>query len=86
MSVTHAVRTFSDLLNRVYYQGITVELERGNNVVAKLSPADPVSPLNVKDLNKFFAELPSLADDVEAFSKNLTDIRKHIPIEQNPWD
>ncbi|EMS78336.1 antitoxin of toxin-antitoxin system VapB [Desulfotignum phosphitoxidans DSM 13687] len=32
ISVTQAVRQFSDLLNRIFYQGVSVELERGNNL------------------------------------------------------
>lgn len=86
ISVTEAVRKFSDLLNRVFYQGMTVELERGNKVIARITPVSPESPLQVKDLNKFFSKLPPLGEDAEAFSKDLTSIREQIPLEQNQWD
>ena len=86
ISVTKAVRQFSDLLNRVFYQGITVELERGNKVIARLSPATPESRLKVKDLNKLFAQLPSLGEDAEAFANDLEKIRKQVPLEKNQWD
>lgn len=86
ISVTQAVRQFSDLMNRVFYQGAIVELERGNKVIARISPVSPESPLKVKHLNSFFHELPSLGEDSEAFIKDLADIRKHIPMEQNQWD
>ena len=55
ISVTQAVRQFSDLMNRVVYQGIIVELERGNRVIARISPVSPESPLKVKNLNNFFS-------------------------------
>ncbi len=86
ISVTQAVREFSDLLNRVFYQGAVVELERGTKVVARISPVSPKSPLKVKDLNRFFAEFPELGDDAKTFAKDLADIRKQIPLEQNRWD
>ena len=34
INVTDAVRRFSDLLNRVFYEGETFELERGNREIA----------------------------------------------------
>jgi antitoxin (DNA-binding transcriptional repressor) of toxin-antitoxin stability system len=86
ISVTQAVRQFSDLLNRVFYQGTIVELERGNKIIARISPVAPESLLKVKDLNRLFLELPSLGEDAKAFAKDLADIRKQVPLEQNQWD
>ena len=86
LSVTQAVRQFSDLMNRVFYQGIIVELERGNRVIARIYPVAPESPLKVKDLNAFFHELPSLGEDSESFTKDLAEIRKQVPTERNRWD
>ncbi len=91
ISVTQAVRQFSDLLNRVFYQGVSVELLRGNKVIARISPVSAgsplkVSPLKVKDLNKLFSELPPLKEDAESFARDLENIRKKIPLEQSQWD
>ncbi|WP_051147903.1 hypothetical protein [Desulfotignum balticum] len=86
ISVTQAVRQFSDLLNRIFYQGVSVELERGNKVIARISPVSIASSLKVKDLNRMFAELPSLGDDAGVFAKDLADIRKQIPLEKTQWD
>ncbi|MCD6535360.1 MAG: antitoxin [Deltaproteobacteria bacterium] len=86
ISVTQAVRQFSDVLNRVFYQKTIIELERGNKVIARISPVTSTSPVKVKDLNKLFAELPKLGKDVKAFANNLVDIRKQLPPEQNQWD
>lgn len=85
ISVTQAVRQFSDLMNRVFYQGTIVELERGNRVIARISPVSPESPLKVENLNNFFHELPSLAEDSKAFAKDLANSRNQIPMEQNQW-
>jgi antitoxin (DNA-binding transcriptional repressor) of toxin-antitoxin stability system len=86
MSVTQAVRQFSDLLNRIFYQGVSVELERGNKVIARISPVSTESPLKVKDLNRMFAKLPSLGHDADAFARDLKDIRKQTPLEKPQWD
>ena len=85
ISVTKAVRQFSNLLNRVFYQGITVELERGNRVIARISPVPPDSPLKVENLNQFFAELPSLGKDADDFANDLSRIRNQVPLEQIKW-
>ena len=86
ISVTQAVRQFSDVLNRVFYQKTIIELERGNKVIARISPVTSASPVKVKDLNKLFAELPTLGKDATAFANKLVDIRKQLPPEQNQWD
>ncbi len=86
ISVTQAVRQFSDLMNRVFYQGTIIELERGNRVIARISPVSPESPLKVRNLNNFFHALPSLAGDSKAFAKDLANIRNQIPMEQSQWD
>ena len=87
INVTQAGRHFSDIVNRVCYQGVIVELERENKVIARITPASPNPPLQVKDLNGLFAELPLLdKEDANTFKKDLADIRKQIPMEQNQWD
>lgn len=86
ISVTQAVRQFSDLMNRVFYKGTIVELKQGNRVIARISPISSESPLKVKHLNKFFHELPSLGGDSKAFAEDLANIRKEIPMERSQWD
>lgn len=86
MSVTQAVRQFSDVLNRVFYQKTVIELERGSKVIARISPVVSDSPVKVKDLNEFFAGLPALGTDAKAFANELADIRKELPAERNRWD
>jgi antitoxin (DNA-binding transcriptional repressor) of toxin-antitoxin stability system len=86
ISVTQAVRQFSDLLNRVYYHGVSFELERGNKVIARISPVSSESPLKVKDLNKLFSNFPPLGEDSKTFAKDLANIRKKVPLEKNQWD
>jgi antitoxin (DNA-binding transcriptional repressor) of toxin-antitoxin stability system len=86
INVTQAARNFSDLLNRVYYQGISVELERNNKVIAQLVPVKPAARLRVEDLNAFFASLPKLRDDAETFAEDIESIRRELPPERSPWE
>jgi antitoxin (DNA-binding transcriptional repressor) of toxin-antitoxin stability system len=86
MTVSDAEREFGNLVNRVYSEGISIELEQGDKVVARLTPAGPRSPLKVRDLNAFLQTLPQLGDDAKAFDQDLRDIRRQFPAEANPWD
>ncbi len=86
MTVADAGRDFDGLVNRVYSEGISVELEQGDRVVARITPGLPASPVKVRDLNAFFQGLPPLGDDAEAFDRDLRDIRRLFPAEGDPWD
>lgn len=47
ITVSDAERDFFSLVNRVYSEGIRVELEREDKVIAPLTPARPHSPFKV---------------------------------------
>lgn len=85
ISVTQAARNFSDLLNRVYYQGVSVELERNNKVIARIVPVEPAAKVQAKDLAAFLASLPDLGDDAEAFARDVLSINDHLLPETDPW-
>lgn len=75
MNITEAQKDLANLVAKVYSEGITVDLEQDNKVVARLVPARPHSPLAVDELNAFLRGLPSLGDDADQFSKDVDDIR-----------
>ena len=85
ITVAEAERDFSNLVERVHTEGIRVELERGNVVIACLSPAGPRSPLKVQELNAFLEGLPKLEDDAAAFCDDVRAIRRAFPSEADPW-
>jgi prevent-host-death family protein len=86
INATKAARNFSDLLNRVYYQGISVELERNNKVIARIVPAKPSSSLRAENLRELLASLPKLGDDAEAFAEDVLSVRDTLLPERSPWD
>lgn len=86
MDVAEAEKNFANLVNKVYVEGISVDLERGDQVIARLVPAGARSPITVGELNAFLRGLPSLADDAEDFAQDVRSIRAEFPAEANPWD
>jgi antitoxin (DNA-binding transcriptional repressor) of toxin-antitoxin stability system len=75
MNVADAEKNFAKLVNKVYAEGISVDLERDDKVIARLTPAEPMSPLTVGALNAFLRNLPSLGDDADAFTQDVRAIR-----------
>ena len=75
ITIADAERDFAGLVNRVYSEGIDVELERGDKVIAHLTPAAPRSPLKARDLNAFLHGLPKVQDDADAFLNDVRAVR-----------
>ena len=73
------------LVDKVYVEGVSVDLERDDRVIARLTPAEPRSPLTVGELNAFLRNLPSLGDDADEFAKDVGAIRAEFPAEANQW-
>ena len=86
MKVSEAEKNFTALVSKVYREGVSIDLEQDNKVIARLTPAEPRSPLTVDKLNAFLRSLPSLGDDADAFAQDIRAIRGEFPAESNPWD
>ena len=87
ISATDAARNFSDLLNRVRYQGKSFEVARGSEVVAKIVPATPPQTVKVADLERLLAGLPSLdPEDAAQLEKDLEVIRREARVPEPKWD
>jgi antitoxin (DNA-binding transcriptional repressor) of toxin-antitoxin stability system len=87
ISATQAARQFSDLLNRVHYQGTRLEIERGNEVIAQIIPVAPSGRLNIATLNQHWSRLPRLEpDDVVAFEETLQELRQSLPLPDSIWE
>ncbi|MCE9553727.1 MAG: hypothetical protein K8T91_10200 [Planctomycetes bacterium] len=86
IDVTDAQRDFAALVNRVYQQGVCVDVERDTQVIARLSPVRPPATLKVRDLPMLLARLPRLEEDAARFGDNLRAIRRQFPTEGSSWD
>ena len=71
MNVVEAEKNFGKLVNKVHVEGIIVDLERDDKVIARLTPARLRSPLTVGQLNAFLRNLPTLGDDADEFRQDV---------------
>jgi antitoxin (DNA-binding transcriptional repressor) of toxin-antitoxin stability system len=69
VSATEAVRSFSDLLNRIRYRGEEFVVERGGEAVCRMAPATAPERITGRELVAIIRELPhpdpGFAGDVE---------------------
>ena len=86
LSVAEAEKRFAKLVEEVYTKGISVELEREEIIIARLTPAELSRTLTVEKLNEFLRSLPPLDDDADAFARDISAIRAQFPAEKIPWD
>jgi len=85
MNVAEAAKNFDRLVNQVYAEGISIDLERDHQVIARLTPARR-STLTVGELNAFLRNLPRLGEDADAFAQDVRALRTELPTEKNTWD
>ena len=86
MNIAEAEKNFAKLVNKVYAEGISVDLERDDKVIAQLTPAVPRSTLGAGALNAFLRSLPSLGDDADQFAQDVRAIRAEFPMDANLSD
>jgi antitoxin (DNA-binding transcriptional repressor) of toxin-antitoxin stability system len=86
LTVTEAVRNFSDYLNRVAYRREAFVLYKGKKPMAELRPVP--SGRRLGDLPGILASLPALSDDeAKAFAQDIEASREALnqtPL-KDPW-
>jgi len=88
ITVTDAVRNFSELLNSIRYRGERYTILKGGKPVATIGPAAGcVKERKLSDLKDIIRNLPRLEDDRDAFARDITQaIAVQPPVgEGNPW-
>lgn len=66
IDLSEAERDFANLVECVHSEGISIDLARGNEVIARLMPARSRT-LKIHELNQFLQSLPRLGDEAERF-------------------
>lgn len=84
MNIVDAERNLSDLVDKVHREGISIDLERDNRVVARITPAKEKKPITLKELIAVIQTGPRLGDDADQFLQDLADIRNGFPPEEDP--
>lgn len=86
LSATEVARNFSDVLNQVRYQSVTVDVTRGREVIAQISPAASAGGLPIAELGRLFASLPPLGEEeAEAFVADIDAGLSQLGRVDHPW-
>jgi antitoxin (DNA-binding transcriptional repressor) of toxin-antitoxin stability system len=83
VSATEAVRTFSDLLNRIRYRGEEFVVERGGEPVCRMTPATAPRRLTLRQLASLLREVPS--PDAKYASDVRRAVRSQRRLPRSPW-
>jgi prevent-host-death family protein len=88
LTVTEAARNFSDVVNKVFYRGESMELTRGGKVVARLVPAGAIETPTGREVLAGWKTLPHLSgEEAEAFATEIEKGRQSLnQIPTNKWD
>jgi len=84
VSATEAVRTFSDLLNRIRYRGEEFVVERGGEAICRMLPAAPPNPLSLKELASLLREIPRPDAGYAADVRRAVRSQRRLP--RSPWE
>lgn len=84
ISVTEASRNFADCVNRVRYQGVSFELLKGGQPVARLVPeSEPVC--TGRDLAEVLAGLELPEGEARKWRRELHAARKILKAPDDKW-
>ena len=88
VTVTEAARNFSDVVNRVFYRGESMDLTRGGTVVARLVPAGAIEAPTGREVLAGWKTLPHLSvEEAEAFAAEIENGRQSLNrIQTSKWD
>lgn len=87
IQASQAARRFSEIINRVRYQGQVFVVKRGREIVARIVPAGRPTSVAVADLSEIFAQLPALSEgERKSFRRDLRRVRFRAPLPLRKWD
>ncbi|MBI5330753.1 MAG: hypothetical protein HZB71_09085 [Betaproteobacteria bacterium] len=86
LTATTLARNFSDYLNRVRYQGASYDITRGNEIIARIGPPEPVAGYPLEGLAALLAGLPTLAGDADDFVQDIHGAVAGLTTETDAWD
>ena len=79
LTVTEAARNFSDVVNKVFYRGESMDLTRGGKVVARLMPANHAEAPIGGQVLEAWKTIPHLTkDEADAFAKDIESGREAL--------
>jgi len=85
VNILDAEKDFVNLVSKVHREGITIDLEKNDQVIAQITPVLQRPKITVGELSAFMRTLPRLDGDADEFADDIKTIRKEFPAEANPW-
>ena len=86
ITATEFARNLSSLLNEVHYQGVSLEVKRGKEIVAHVVPPPSRPGYPIERLNRLFATLPKLDKaDADLFLADLASLDRTLVQSDDPW-
>lgn len=86
ISAITLARNLSELLNRVRYQGVTLDVTRGSEVIACISAPSPAGGFPIAQLDRLLASLPQLtAQEAAQFEADVAAVVDNLQPEGNAW-
>ena len=83
-----AARDLTGILERVRAHGVSFEIVRGDQVVARLGPPPAIAKVcAVEQFVEMWKRMPRLdPEDAAQFDADLIAIRKELPMQNRQWD
>ncbi len=87
LTVTEAVRNFSEILSRVRFKGERFLLVKGGRPIAELGPTPAAGLVRLEELPAVLETLPHLEpEDADRFARDLESGRSAVgPMPVAPW-
>lgn len=86
ISATTLARNFSEFFNRVRYQGVTLDVTRGNEVIACISAPTPTAGFPIAQLDRLFASFPTMsAEEAAQFEADVAAAVDNLLPEGDAW-
>jgi hypothetical protein len=87
ITATDAMRSFSDIINKVHYQYQSFDIKKGKSIVARIIPYHHATKVTTKDLNVFFKDSPKLSnDDGTDFVNAIKNLRANAQSRDLQWE
>jgi antitoxin (DNA-binding transcriptional repressor) of toxin-antitoxin stability system len=83
VSATEAVRTFSDILNRIHYRGEEFIVERAGEPVCRMTPASSPRSLTLRELASLLRDIPKADDAYASDVRRAARSQGRLP--RSPW-
>lgn len=86
ISATELARNLSTLLSEVRFRGLSLEVRRGKEAVARIEPIQGASGFPISRLNSLIAGLPRLGPaEADAFLADLERLDEDFHADEDPW-